>query len=82
MVTHFTHTGEMAGLPYCGIERNETDKFMHLNLGYITKHRQDICRKCLMVYENCGICKNQDCDSCPINELRPTRASSGIAKKS
>ncbi len=69
MLTHFTHTGHHAGLVYCGQARNETDKYMHMNLAYISKRRADMCPKCLAIFENCSICEQGDCKNCVINEL-------------
>ena len=68
-MTHFTFTGQIAGKSYCGEPRNKTDKFIHVHLGYITKHRGEICPKCLAIYENCGICENDNCEACPVRDL-------------
>jgi len=29
-MTHFTFTGYYAGQTFCGVARNETDKYMHI----------------------------------------------------
>lgn len=50
--THLTHTGPYAGIPYCDVNRNNTDRYIHTNIKYIENHRDIICKKCLDIWDN------------------------------
>jgi len=65
---HFTHTGQYAGTVYCGVNRTPDHEFVHARSSVITKKRAEICVDCLAVYESCGICENDSCEGCPIND--------------
>lgn len=55
---HFTHTGFFAGVPYCGIPRNETDKFVHPPYNAMGRYNllnsPDMCPKCKEIYNDAG----------------------------
>jgi len=56
-ITHLTHTGYYAGIPYCGNDLNSsgTDRFIHPNIVYIKNHRSDVCPECLAIWDSAEV---------------------------
>lgn len=59
--THFTLTGRYAGQTYCGEQRNETDKYMHIKgektpimQRLLHSHDSELCSQCKEIYIEAG----------------------------
>lgn len=53
-VTHFTFTGPHAGTTFCGQERNQRDRYIHLSTCRHLPKRRIICPLCLALYDAAG----------------------------
>jgi hypothetical protein len=62
-IIHLTHTGQFAGIPFCGCNRNDPSQidntFMHVPYGaeqdkFFNNPFKPICKECLAIWDGAG----------------------------